>query len=115
MAKYLGKKYGYSEAAADACDERVHALLAMFARQLQKQQASGSDFYLGDNLSAVDIYSAAVMALFAPLPEDKCPMPAPTRKNFETLDDATRAALDPILLQHRDMIYERYLETPLTL
>lgn len=37
------------------------------------------------------------------------------RPAFEAVDDETRAALDSILLAHRDRIYEQYLELPLTL
>jgi hypothetical protein len=34
---------------------------------------------------------------------------------METRDPETDAALDPILLQHRDMMYARHLELPLSL
>ena len=65
--------------------------------------------------SAVDVYSATFMAMFKPLPQQVCPMDAATRAAFETLDAATAEALDPVLLAHRDMVYGRYLELPLSL
>ncbi len=34
---------------------------------------------------------------------------------FEWLDAPTLAALDPILLEHRDMMYSRHLALPLSL
>ena len=40
---------------------------------------------------------------------------ASIRAAFETLDTQTAAALDPILLTHRDMMYAQYLELPLSL
>ena len=66
-------------------------------------------------LSAVDIYSATFMALFKPLPPEQCDMHPGVRAAFEWLDAPTAQALDPILLEHRDMMYSRHLELPLSL
>jgi glutathione S-transferase len=114
-AKYLARKYGYSPDAGASAGARVASLLGMLAARLEAQQAAGSRYYLGKALTAVDIYSAAFMALFAPLPEDVCRMDAATRAAFETRDAATDAALAPILLAHRDMMYREHLELPLAL
>ena len=115
VAAYLGEKYGYREEDADSLDARVHDLLGMLSQQLRSQQDRGHRFYLGEDLSAVDIYSATFMALFKPLPPEQCAMADALRPAFEAMDEATAKALDPILLEHRDFIYETYLETPLTL
>lgn len=115
VAEYLGPKYGYRPEEAATYDARVAAILEMLARRLQAQRESGSRFYLGDTLSAVDIYSAAFMALFRPLPPESCPMPEGMRAAFETRDPATEKMLDPILIEHRDLVYEEYLELPLSL
>ena len=40
---------------------------------------------------------------------------AATRAAFEALDAPTAAALDPVLLAHRDMMYARHLALPLQL
>jgi len=115
VAKYLARKYGYREAEAGDIQGRVIELLAMLARRLHVQRDAGSKYYLGDALGAVDIYSAAFMALFKPLPDADCPMPAAMRAGFEAVDEATMEALDPILLEHRDHVYRTHLELPLTL
>jgi glutathione S-transferase len=112
---YLGRKYGYSPQAGNAAASRVVALLRMLAARLEAQQRAGSPYYVGDTLTAVDIYSATVMALFRPLPPEQCPMDAAIRTTFATSDPATDAALAPILLQHRNLIYARHLELPLSL
>lgn len=114
-ARYLAKKYGYSPATGTAAGDRVASLLGMLAARLAAQQQAGSRYYIGDSLTAVDIYSAAAMALFRPLPPAQCAMDAATRAAFETLDAATAAALDPRLLAHRDMVYASHLELPLSL
>ena len=115
VARYLGNKYGYRPEAGVAAAGRVALLLGMLGTRLRSQQKSGSRYYLGNSLSAVDIYSATFTALFHPLPQDQCQMSASTRAAFETRDAQTEAALDPILLEHRDMMYGKHLELPLCL
>jgi glutathione S-transferase len=116
VSTYLGKKYGYHgpEAGAAASD-RVVELLGMLAARLKAQRASGSRYYLGSNVTALDVYSAAALGMFRPLPDDQCPMDPATRAAFETLDARTEAALDPLLLEHRAMMYAEHLALPLSL
>ena len=114
VAGYLGGKYGYDAADAPRYSAQVVELLGGFARELRAQRDAGKLYYL-DTLSAVDIYSAAFMALFKPLPQEQCEMNPGVRAAFEWLDAPTQAALDPILLEHRDLMYARHLALPLSL
>ena len=115
VAKYLGKKYGYRPATGVAATSRVAALLGMLGARLKSQHEKGSRYYVGNAPTAVDVYSAAFMALFRPLPQEQCAMSASMRAALETRDAQTEAALDPILLGHRDMMYAEHLELPLSL
>jgi glutathione S-transferase len=115
VAGYLGKKYGYDPAGSARNAARVVELLNGFAGVLRTQRDAGRPYYLGDTLSAVDVYSATFMALFKPLPEAQCVMHPVARAGFEWLDSATAAALDPLLLEHRDLVYARHLVLPLSL
>jgi hypothetical protein len=87
----------------------------MLASRLKEQRQAGSCYYIGDALTAVDIYSAASMAMFVPLPPEQCQLDGPMRTAFESRDPQIEAALDPILFQHRDMIFAERLELPLSL
>ena len=115
VAKYLGKKYGYRLETGVSAAPRVASLLAMLGARLKAQYEKGSPYYVGTSLTAVDVYSATFMALFRPLPQEQCQMSASTRAAFETRDAQTEATLDPVLLNHRDMMYAKYLELPLSL
>jgi len=115
VAAYLAKKYGHSPDTGSAAGARVVVLLEMLAGRLKAQRTAGSRYYVGNALSAVDIYSATFMALLSPLPQSQCAMDAGSRAAFETLDAATDAALDPMLLEHRDMMYREWLVLPLSL
>lgn len=115
VAMYLAKKYGYRPEAGESAGTRVTSLLRMLAARLIAQREAGSRYYVGDALTAADVYGATVAALFDPLPPDVCEMNAHTRAAFETRDEATTAALHPILFEHRDMMYAEHLELPLSL
>lgn len=115
VAQYLSGKYGYRAAEAARHPGRVIGLLGLLAGILHEQRRSGSRYYLGNGLTAVDLYSATAMAMFKPLPAELCPMMEFIRPTLEAMDEATAKALDPILLEHRDFIYREHLELPLSL
>ncbi|HOX70820.1 MAG: hypothetical protein WAS23_01400 [Dokdonella sp.] len=115
IAKYLAAKYGYDPEAGDSHGPRVVELLAMLANRLREARDAGSRYYIGSQLSALDIYSAAAIGMFCPLPSVQCAMDPAIRAAFESLDAPTRDALDATLIEHRDMIYAAHLELPLSL
>jgi glutathione S-transferase len=113
--QYLARKYGYSPANGAAAGTRVAALLRLLAARLAAQRLAGNPYYLGKAPTAVDVYSATFMGLFRPLPPEHCAMDETIRTAFSHPDPETDAALDPVLLEHRDMMYARHLELPLSL
>ncbi len=115
VAQYLAPKYGYREVDGPRYGERVVELLRLFSGRLHAQREAGSRYLVGDALTATDIHLAAFMALFKPLPHEQCPMPPAMREGFESLDEPTAAALDAILIEHRDFVYAEHLELPLNL
>ncbi|MDH3213395.1 MAG: hypothetical protein OEM05_13005 [Myxococcales bacterium] len=110
IADYLGAKYGYRRDNGPECRRRVVDVLRLLAARLDRRR-----YYFGDALTALDIYSAAFMALFRPLDAAQCPMPETLRRAFESKDPDIAEALAPALLEHRDFIYREYLELPIQL
>jgi glutathione S-transferase len=115
ISKYLGKKYGYSPETGAASGPRVAELLSMLITRLKSQRQAGSRYYVGNSLTVTDVYSATFAALFDPLPPEQCKMNAGTRAAFALREPHIDAALDPMLFEHRDMMYREYLELPLSL
>ena len=111
----LGRKYGYSAAAAQAAPARVAGILRLLSEQLAAQQRRGRRHLVGDHLSALDIHWAAFAAMVSPLPESQCAIPAGLRPLYELSDPALRAACSPELLAHRDFVYREHLELPVEL
>ena len=109
----LGARYGYSRAAAAAAPDRSAAILRLLASHLHRQRDCGRRFFLGESLSALDVYWATFAALVRPFPAEICPMPDFLRAQYQATSPVITAALDPILLEHRDFVYEEFLELPL--
>ena len=115
IARYLGDRYGYDPARAEAAPQRVADIVGAFARQLASQRARGRRFLVGDALTALDLWWAAFAAMLEPLPDDLCPMRPDVRASYVARDPVVRAAIDPALLEHRDRIYRELLELPIDL
>lgn len=108
----FGRKYGYSVAAAEAAPGRMASILKLLAAHLAQQRARGSRFFIGDRLSALDIYWATFAALVQPLPPDLCPMATAFRALYVEHNPRVTAAASPLLFEHRDFIYREYLQLP---
>jgi hypothetical protein len=86
---HLGRKYGYTAEA-------------------------GHRYFVGDALSAADLYWAAFATLLEPLPEADCPLPAMLRAGYAA-PPPVREAADPVLLERRDFVYRTHIGLPLDL
>ena len=107
-------KYGHSPEAGAAAGAKIVKMLGGLAARLRAQHEAGSAYFVGDALTAAGVYAATAMGLFKPLPTEQCDMVPATRAAFETLDAPTAAALDPVLVAHRDMLYAKHLVLPLS-
>ena len=111
----FGRKYGYREDEGELYRRRTREILELFVAQLEARQAQGSAFLLGDSLTALDLYWAAMAALIEPLSEEDCPMPPPMRVFYGLRDAELRPPGTEALLAHRDRIYREHLELPVVL
>lgn len=111
----MARKYHYTAESAQSATHRVVTILNGLSDLIARQKRLGSSYLIGSQLSALDIMWAAFAALIKPLPEDLCPMSQGMRASFTNDDPAIDAAASPLLMEHRDFIYRRYLELPLIL
>jgi glutathione S-transferase len=115
LGAVLGRRYGYSRSTAERAPQRACGVVRLLADRLSTQRSRGSDFLIGDQLSALDIYWAAFAALIEPLPQDLCPMPDYMRPFYTATDVEMRSLAEPELLAHRDFIYREFMELPVVL
>jgi hypothetical protein len=115
FASYMGGKYGHTTAAAEAAPARVAQILRLLDARLAQQQTAGQTYFIGGQLSALDIYWATFAVLVQPLPPELCPIPEPLRVSFTNTNPTVAAAVTPRLLAHREFIYRTHLELPMQL
>jgi glutathione S-transferase len=115
MVERLGRRYGYSEGAAAQAPVRCAAILRLLSARLEAQRARGSGYFIGDTLSALDVYWATFAALLRPLSEEQCAFPDVMRSQYTASEPAVLEAAAPLLLEHRDFVYQRHLELPVDL
>ena len=87
---------------------------AALSARLEEQRRRGSRYFIGNQLSALDIYWATFCGIINPLPDDLCPMTPGFRMTYTNTDPAIAAAASPILYEHRDFIYKSIWNSRLT-
>ena len=114
-ASDFGKKYGYREADATLANRRVIDLMTALADMLKAQKARGSDYLVGQSVTAADFYWAAFSNFVDLQPAEEMPMNPDARPMFQNTPAEITAALDPVLLEHRDRIMHNYYNLPVQL
>jgi glutathione S-transferase len=109
----MTRSYGVTPETIARAPKRMVAIMQGLATQLRRQKARGSGYLVGDRLSACDLHWAAMSLFVSPLPPEQCAMPDFMRHNYSHLTPELAAGLDPILLEHRDRIYQRHVRLPL--
>lgn len=72
-------------------------------------------YFVGDCLSALDIYWTAFANLLDTLPKEQCPMSEALRPAFIATEPVVKEALDPLLLEHRLLIFHKHFRDPMEL
>ncbi len=111
----LGRRYGYSAEAAAMAPQKIAEIMRNLSELLAEQRRTGHRYFLGDSLTALDIYWAAFATMVAPMSDDLCPMPGYLRDQYSARSAVIDAAMSNDLLSHRDFIYQNHLELPVDL
>jgi glutathione S-transferase len=107
------RQYGLSPQASARAPARSADILRALAAQLHAQRARGSEYLVGARLGAADLYWACFSQMVGPLPKEVNPMPDYVWRLYSQSPAEVTAALDPILFEHRDRIYQRHIGLPL--
>jgi glutathione S-transferase len=113
MSARMGNKYGWSAQQLSESAGRIRDCLHYFCERLRAQADGGSNYLVGTGETAVDFYLANFMGIFRPLPAEQNPMPDFLRKLYSQVAPELESCLAPLLFEHRDMMYQRHIDTPL--
>ena len=90
-------------------------LLGNLTERVRTQKAAGSDYLLGETVTAVDFYWAAFSNLIALMSPERCPLHPQVRPRFERVPEAIKAATNDDLIAQRDYIMDTYFRIPMEL
>jgi len=107
------RDYGVRPDSIARAPARMISIMTGLATQLRRQHAAGSVYLVGSQVSACDLYWACFSLFVSPLAEADCAMPDFMRSNYTYLTPEIAAALDPILLHHRDLVFRQHIGLPL--
>ena len=116
----LAQKYGFSEKASAAAPTKLAEILKLIDRRLEQQKANGSEYLVGDGVSAADIYWATISMSVSPVPTEIMPE---TKQNKGMLAyfasnsniPAVAEVLTDRIGEHQRYILSTYCETPAVL
>ena len=106
------KEYGYSPEAVEKSQGRIQDIIGMLMKQATAQKAAGSNYLVGNSLTAADFYWAFFSQPFKLSPPEINPMTEPMRsvwasggKPFESLDQT--------MFELRDYTFANHIKTPM--
>lgn len=106
--------YGVRPDAIAIAPDRIRSVLRGLATQLRKQETIGSKYLVGKQLSVADIYWAFFSLPLVPLAKEDNPLlPDWLLARHKGLPSDVTGAVEPILLEHRDMVLRKHVGLPL--
>ena len=111
-AEIMRRKYEGGRA-IDHCWERARAIMELLAHQLEDHAAAGSDYLVGDRLSAADIYWTTFSNMVSSMDLAACPMPELYQWFGTEAVHELNLVPPEILVHHRDRILERHFILPM--
>jgi glutathione S-transferase len=106
------RAYGMRERAVEESEARIAGILEGLSTQLRRQRQAGSAYLVGHRLSGCDVHWACFSILLEPLPPSDCFASEQMLALFSAKSEAVAAALDPILIEHRDHIWKEHIGLP---
>lgn len=109
----MAERYGCHPDSVDTAEREVVRILEFLSGVLATQRGCGSHYFVGNTLTAADLYWAAFSVMLQPLPETDCPMPEYLRAAYGATGSGVAAALVPELIAHRDFIFREHIGLPM--
>lgn len=110
----MNHKYGYRDDQFQLADQACAEILKLISKTLKDQLTRGSQFLVGNSLTALDIYAAIFLAIMVQ-PEDNglIPLPEMLFKVYGQPCEAIDAAFDDNLNEYRKRILMQHVTTPM--
>ncbi|MBB4631962.1 hypothetical protein [Sphingosinicella soli] len=112
-ANDLQRSYGLEPETAAQAPARTATILRLLAETLHRQYAAGRRAFVGDGITACDLYWACFSLMVRPVRRDWAAIPDFVHDLYAQLPPEVDDALDDLLIEHRDHVFETYVRLPL--
>ncbi len=109
----LGGKYSHN-AKASAPLRNIPDTLALLDAELAANQTRGGVFFVGERLSALDLYWAFASNFVEILDREELPIMRFNRAMYPALNGALRDAASPRLMEHRERVLREHVGLPVS-
>ena len=109
----IATKYRYDSSELAINIERQINGLKLLADTLTDQHANGSEYFVGKSVSAADFYWAAFCDFFEIRSLEVIPIDPAFHSMFEMIEPEVKAAIDPIVLEHRERMISAHFKVPM--
>lgn len=104
-----GVKHKYlSGESLDHALTRLVAIMDMLARRLKQQKDAGRGYFVGNAMSAADLYWTVFSNMLAPMDHAINPMPDHYREWCTAAGQALGREIPPVLIDHRDEMLRQH-------
>ncbi|MCR9277083.1 MAG: hypothetical protein NXH85_03840 [Pseudomonadaceae bacterium] len=107
------REYGWSDESVLRAADNIEALLSLLDAKLALQSQRGSKYFVGNTMTAVDVYWAYFSQLVAILPQDRNPIPDSLRQFWGAVAPRLNSPVPERLLAHRDFMFDTHLSLPM--
>lgn len=105
-------EYRYDAAAVEPARLQIESFLDYLARHIREQRDGGSNYLVGNRLTAADVYWAFFSNMLEILPPERCPASDGLKAIWGVLAKSV-AGYDPVVIEQRDRIFADHLTLPL--
>jgi hypothetical protein len=105
-------QYQYDGEAIEASSLKIEEFLAYLASHIKAQREQGTEFLVGSQLTAADVYWAYFSNMLEILPPEHCPVSDGLRDIWGILAKSI-SGYDPVIIEQRRRIFDEHLQLPL--
>ena len=109
--EFLGGKYAHNGKPSSPL-ENVRQTLQLMQHHLDINQRKGSRFFVGNELTVVDLYWVYASNFVQLLSPASLPIMRFNRAMYPAINHALQGAVGPSLMEHRDYVLHEHLELP---
>ena len=107
LARLLAGKYGYQLGTSESSRAQIGQIFGLLLSHLEASRREYTRFFFGGEISALDIHVATALSPFYPPGSERFVTSDVARSWFGSAKEQVNVVVPPLLLEHRERVFER--------